>query len=168
MQSVCHIECAKLHAEKLRLKKEKKERTAERVAYRKEKEKQKTRGDFVKATEKSVNSYIRLRDAHLPCISCGCNFDSAQLQAGHYLAVSIRPSLRFNEFNINGQCARCNGYLKGNVANYRLGMLQRYGAKVVDMLESPQQPAHWSISDLEDIEALYKSRLKQLRRERGE
>ena len=43
----------------------------EKRELRKRKEKLKTRSDYVKEAQKAVNNYVRKRDEHKVCISCG-------------------------------------------------------------------------------------------------
>ena len=55
--------------------------------------------------QKVFNQFIRLRDQDKPCISCG---QVKLLQAGHYYPVQGYEGLRFDEFNVHGECAGCN------------------------------------------------------------
>ena len=86
---------------------------------------------LLEQTQKVFNAYVRKRDEGLPCISCGSNLAN---QAGHYFPVKGFSSLRFNEWNVNLQCASCNMYKHGNQAMYRIGLVQRIGEqKVIDL-----------------------------------
>ena len=87
---------------------------------------------LLEKTQKVVNSYIRKRDEGLSCISCGSPNAN---QAGHYFSVKGNSSLRYNEWNINLQCAGCNMYKHGNQAMYRIGLVQKIGEKAVKELE---------------------------------
>lgn len=62
------------------------------------------------------NEYIRLRDKDRPCISCG---EIKTLQAGHYWAVGGYDGLRFDEDNVHGECAGCNGFDDMHLIGYR-------------------------------------------------
>ena len=88
---------------------------------------------LLEKTQKVVNAYIRKRDEGLHCISCGSNNAN---QAGHYFAVKGHSALRFNEWNINLQCAGCNCYKHGNQAMYRIGLVEKIGEKAVKGLET--------------------------------
>ncbi|EPC5852811.1 recombination protein NinG, partial [Escherichia coli] len=70
------------------------------------------RSYWIKQAQQAVNAYIRERDRHLPCVSCG-TFDSAQWDAGHYRTTVAAPQLRFDERNIHKQCVVCNQYKSG-------------------------------------------------------
>jgi hypothetical protein len=87
---------------------------------------------LLEKTQKVVNFYIRKRDEGLPCISCG---SYSANQAGHWISVRQSSALRFNEWNINLQCAACNCYKHGNQAMYRIGLVERIGEKAVKELE---------------------------------
>lgn len=81
---------------------------------------------------KEFNAYIRKRDEGKPCISCG-NF--RLLEAGHYYNAGKIQSLRFNEYNVNGQCKQCNYFMRGNESGYAVGIKERYGKEALDELD---------------------------------
>jgi hypothetical protein len=154
---VCSPFCAREYAEQKRLKKERKE-------YRVQKEKLKSKSDYEKSAERACNSYIRARDRSLGygCVSCGTRAN-VQYAAGHYRTVKACPELRYHEWNINLQChRRCNKELSGNILEYRLGLIERYGEERVDWLERHHDPKHYTIENLQTIERWYKRKLKRL------
>jgi hypothetical protein len=158
-QQVCSPQCAHSYAEVTRERKEAKEA---RIALKLGREKLKTHGDYVAEAQDAVNKWIKLRDRDQPCISCG-QYRKAY-DAGHYLARSIRPELRFHEDNIHKQCVYCNNYNKGRAAGgYRTGLILRIGHERVLALEAPHPPAKWTVDDLKQIRQTYKLKLKQLR-----
>ena len=79
------------------------------------------------------NKYIRERDKNSRCISCD---NGKPEQAGHYFSAGHHQALRFNEMNCWGQCLRCNHFLRGNLINYRLGLLIRIGEAKLTELEN--------------------------------
>ena len=82
------------------------------------------------------------------CISCG---DWAKLQAGHFIKRQHRAT-RWNEFNVNGQCARCNHFLHGNDGAYCMALIRWYGkAKVEELLALKHKTAKYSRADLEEL-----------------
>jgi hypothetical protein len=95
------------------------------------------------------NRYVRHRDEGLACISCGGN----GTQAGHYFPVKGFSVVRFDEWNVNLQCAYCNCYLHGNQAMYRIGLVKKIGEKAVKELESKAQQKvyKWDRDVLEEI-----------------
>lgn len=125
----------------------------------------KRRADYIKETQAAVNAYVRERDAHLPCISCG-RWHDGQWHAGHFLSVGARPGLRFVESNIHRQCMPCNVHLSGNLINYRLGLINRIGVAGVETLEYDDAPRKHSIDELQAIRTEYLRKTRELRSSR--
>jgi len=109
-----------------------------------------------------VNKYIRERDNLLPCVSCGFNGSSRQWHAGHYMPMGSNGSIRYHEDNIHKQCSICNNHLSGNLANYRLELINRIGLQKVEWLESQKEPKKWSVEELKDIIQIYRQKLKEM------
>lgn len=109
---------------------------------------------MLKKAQSVFNAWIRRRDQNRGCISCG----GPVQQAGHYFSAGHYPALRFNEINCNGQCVRCNRFLSGNLINYRIGLVRRYGEKLVGELEraaSLKKQKRWTNFELKKIIDLY-------------
>jgi hypothetical protein len=65
--------------------------------------------------------------------------------------------LRFDEYNVNGQCLRCNNFLHGNLIRYRQGLIAKYGENKVNLLENyGSRVKKWSRLELEWICQNYK------------
>jgi len=161
---VCSGDCA---IEKLRRTEERKQRQAkqaERKAIRAKKEALKTLGQHKKELQVIFNRYIRLRDADLPCISCGTT-KPVQYHAGHYRSVGANPELRFNEDNCNKQCAACNNHKSGNLIDYRINLTRKIGIDKVEKLEGPQAPQHFTVQQIKDMKSEYRARCKALEKE---
>ena len=143
-------------------------------AWRKEKavrkERIKTKSDHAREAQQAVNAYIRERDKGQPCISCGrmpnfkASIGGSGIQAGHYRSVGACPELRFNELNIHVQCYSCNVILSSNAIDYRIGLIKKIGQEAVEWLEGPHEPARYTIEDLKEIKALYRRKLRELKR----
>lgn len=118
-------------------------------------------GYWMKQAQHAFNAWIRARDAHLPCISCGRKHEGAY-DAGHYLTVGARPELRFDEQNVHRQCVPCNQHLHGNLILYRVGLIARIGQAAVDRLEGPHPPRQLRRPDLIAIRDDYRARLKAM------
>lgn len=132
--------------------------------YRADKKRLKSRADWLREAQASVNRYIRLRDAGQPCISCG-RHHQGQYHAGHYRSVGSSPELRFLEDNIHAQCAPCNNHLSGNIINYRLGLIARYGVAFVESLEGFYAPQHYTIEEIEGIKRKYSKMARDLEKQ---
>lgn len=134
------------------------------------KEKLKSRGDYMREAQAEFNTYIRLRDQRLPCISCDSLpsdhdlITGSRWDAGHYRSVGACPELRFEPLNVHRQCVKCNRNLSGNAVEYRIRLVKRIGAEAVEFLEGPHKPQRLTIEDLQAIKALYRQKLKDLRR----
>jgi len=133
----------------------------DRVDTRKALDRIKTKAQRMKEAQAAFNRFIRLRDDGLPCISCG-RMHGGQVQAGHYRTTKAAPELRFDEFNVNLQCAPCNNHLSGNIVEYRKGLLQKYGLMMVEYLESKHDPKHYTIDDLIEIKRAYTEKAREL------
>lgn len=133
----------------------------ERAADRAKREAMKPRAQWLREAQAAFNAFIRARDAHLPCVSCGRHHDGAW-DAGHYLTTGARPELRFDEQNVHRQCVPCNRHLHGNLVLFRAELLRRLGPAVVDRLEGPCPPAHYSADDLKAIKVKYSALAREL------
>lgn len=119
---------------------------------------------FHKKAQAAFNAFIRERDKGKPCISCG-KPDNGQHQrhASHYRSVGACSSLRYDERNVHAACVTCNNYLSGNLANYRVAMVEKFGSDLVEWIESQPKSFKWTREMLEDIEKQYKLKLKQIK-----
>lgn len=129
---------------------------------REQKERLKTRQDWLKEAQSVFNSFIRERDRDLPCISCG-RHHTGSYDAGHYRSVGAAPQLRFDERNVHKQCVPCNQYKSGNAIEYRLGLSARIGSASVELLEASNEIKRWTIDEAKEIKATYKAKLKELK-----
>ena len=76
------------------------------------------------------SKWIRNRDKQ--CVTCG---SKPTLQAGHF----HHGVLDFDEININAQCARCNKWLHGNLSQYAVYLINKYGQEAFNQLDA----RHW-------------------------
>ena len=161
-QVVCSPKCALAHAPANQQKDRKAIDQRERREIQVRKEKLKSRADHLKEAQVVVNQYIRLRDADLPCVSCG-RFHDGQWHAGHFRSAGGHPELRFEPLNIWRQCAPCNTHKSGDLVNYRAELVRRIGAEKVEWLEGPHEAKRYTIDDLKAIKAEYRAKIKQLK-----
>lgn len=168
MQSVCSPACALSLTSTKRAKRERAAIAADRKATKAKLEKLKTRSDWIKEAQVEFNRYVRLRDAGKGCISCGADCSAASVggvgDAGHFRSRGSAPHLRFDERNCHLQCKRCNRYLSGNVADYRVGLIERIGLDAVRALECDQAGRDHSIDALKSIKAEYRAKARDLER----
>lgn len=83
------------------------------------------------------SKYIRLRDKYT-CFTCGKDMNTCKeyAQAGHYVPQSKGNRLRFDERNVNCQCASCNMHQHGNLAVYALRLEEKYGLGILQEFNS--------------------------------
>ena len=111
---------------------------------------------LIKQAEKVFNAYIRNRDKEKGCISCGKSID----HAGHYFSAGHYSGLRFDETNVHGQCAGCNVFKHGNLVEYGIGLVNRYGTTYhIELLKKSRENKlrKWNRSELEEIIQKYKA-----------
>ncbi len=165
-QKVCSPECAISLAVSERGKAEKVAHVKERRADKVKRETLKTRGDWIREVQIEFNKYVRLRDSGKGCISCGSACGEGAIggsgDAGHFRSRGSAPHLRFDERNCHLQCKRCNRYLSGNVADYRVGLVERIGIDAVVALESDQEPRRHTVDDLKALKAKYTALTREL------
>lgn len=150
----CAIELVRLNQERATRRKAKEDR----VQQRKARERLKTRSDWLREAQRQCNVWIRQRDRHQTCISCGN--PPKKRNAGHYRSVGAAPELRFHPLNIHLQCESCNSFKSGNQAEYRINLIKKIGLKLVEWLEGPHEPQRYTIEDAKEIKQWYKDRIK--------
>ncbi|MBK3470473.1 recombination protein NinG [Pseudomonas carnis] len=162
-QAVCSPACALIDGPRHAPKARKALADIERKDIKVRKEKLKSRADHAKDTQQAFNEWVRLRDADLPCVSCGRHHDG-QYHAGHYRTVAANPAIRFEPLNVHKQCAPCNNHKSGDIVNYRIELVKRIGAEAVEWLEGPHQPKRYTIEQLKAITAEYRAKTRELKR----
>lgn len=164
-QDVCGPVCAmrKVRASKL----------TERKQVRERREALKRPKDLIPVAQDAFNAWVRARDAHLPCVSCGETnppmTPGGQWDAGHFLGRGAYPELRFVEDNCHKQCKSCNGgggrfKAKERTVNakYEEELIRRIGPERLELLKAPRPPAKWTADQLREITATYKAKRKEL------
>lgn len=169
-QAVCSPKCALAMAPANAEKARKAIAQRDRREIKVRKEKLKSRADHLREAQTAVNEYVRLRDAHLPCISCDSMPNDNDLMtgsrwdAGHYRSVGACPELRFEPLNIHRQCVKCNRNLSGNAVEYRIRLVLRIGAETVAWLEGPHEPRKYTVEEIKTIKAEYRAKTRELKR----
>ena len=169
-QAVCSPACAMIDAPRHEPKARKALADIERKDIKVRKEKLKSRADHLREAQAAVNEYVRLRDAHLPCISCDSTPNDNDLMtgsrwdAGHYRSVGACPELRFEPLNIHRQCVKCNRNLSGNAVEYRIRLVHRIGAERVAWLEGLHAPCKYTVDEIKAIKAKYRAKTRELKR----
>ena len=169
-QAVCSPKCGLAIKDVNQAKARKSLAQVERREIKVRKEKLKSRADHLREAQAAVNEYVRLRDAHLPCISCDSTPNDNDLMtgsrwdAGHYRSVGACPELRFEPLNIHRQCVKCNRNLSGNAVEYRIRLVQRIGAEKVAWLEGLHSACKYTVEEIKAIKAEYRAKTRELKR----
>lgn len=110
--------------------------------------------------QKIFNAYIRQRDSqngYFTCISCGQTKTTDLMDAGHYVPVKGSSALRFDEYNVNGECKSCNGFDQFHLIGYRRNLIDKVGERKVMELEMQHRLIKkWSRLELNEIIEKYK------------
>ena len=104
------------------------------------------------------SKYIRYRDAtkkggvyYAPCITCDKWLPIKQMHAGHFQSCR-HNSTRYNDENVNAQCAACNTYNQGEQFKYAKALDLKYGEGTAEKLEKLAQEYHkLTVEELNDI-----------------
>lgn len=128
------------------------------------KESLKSISSVINDVKKVFQKYVRLRDKDKPCISCG-NKNPSDWCGSHFFPAGVYSGLIFDERNCHGACnTYCNMYLSGNLVNYRIGLIERYGEKYVLALEQDSLKAKsykYTREELNEIKEKYKQKIKE-------
>lgn len=166
LQQVCGLECAKLIAEKKRVKSESVVKKIQRKELKDAKERIKTLTDWKNEVQVHFNRYIRLRDGN-KCITCGTENPKIQYAAGHYRTVKAASQHRYNEDNVNVQCNyACNSVKAGNIAAYRPALIAKIGLERVEALENDNSERRYTVEELKMLKSHYAQKIKELKSER--
>ena len=110
---------------------------------------------LLKKAQEAVNKRVRERDSEdgfFTCISCKRVLPVDQMNAGHFVPVKNSSYLRFNQFNINGECVRCNCFDEFHLVGYRKNLIEKIGIDMVKWLEDNSRRLHkWSKDEIQRV-----------------
>lgn len=158
---VCSVNCAIAYAKQKREKQEKREWDKKKKQMEEE---LRTHPQWVAMLQTIFNEYIRLRDHHETCISCGIHY--GQFHAGHFYHAGNYPSVRIEEDNVHKQCAQCNDKKGGNLHKYRPALIRKIGKERFDELDrkAHQTELKLSVPEIKELIAHYRKRVKELKK----
>lgn len=153
----CSDACGAVTALDLKRRKDAEKAKQDRAEHRERKKAIETIGKVLKRVQRACNEFIKERDWHQPCISCGRPNDGQHKRdAGHYKAVGKGGGspVRFHVDNIHMQCSiECNVHGGGgNHPGYRPNLVLRIGeerVRAVEILHAGS--AKWVRADLEAL-----------------
>lgn len=162
-QAVCSPACAAIDAPRHMEKARKAIAQRDRREIQVRKERLKSRADHAKDAQAVINRYVRLRDAHLGCISCDKPASwGGQWHCSHFRSVGAAAHLRFNLWNMNKSCSQCNAHLSGNIMVYRPRLVEKIGAEKVEWLERNQDLVRHEIPYLKRLKAVFTKKVRRL------
>lgn len=162
-QAVCNYTCGLAIKEVNQEKARKSLAQIERREIKVRKEKLKSRAEHAKDAQALINRYVRLRDAHLGCISCDKPASwGGQWHCSHFRSVGAAAHLRFNLLNMNKSCSACNNFLSGNIAGYRPKLIEKIGQAKVDWLECNQDIVRHDIAYLKRIKTVFTKKVRRI------
>lgn len=95
-------------------------------------------------------AYVKERDGHV-CFTCDKPISSYDCQGGHLISRKIAATF-FHPDNVHPQCGSCNCGKRGNVPEYTLRFLARYGeAKYRALLASATQVRQWKPHEIREL-----------------
>lgn len=114
---------------------------------------------------KIFSQYIRKRscpDGWGRCYTCLTVKDISELDAGHYISRSYKPT-KYDERNVRIQCRQCNRFKNGDPITFREQLVKEMGEQAVTKMEL----SRWTPLILDDLwyqEMIkdYKGKLKAL------
>jgi hypothetical protein len=127
------------------------------------KETTKTHSNWLQELQKVFNQFIRLRDVEQCCISCKRPLIN-KYDAGHFLSVGAYPNLRFDEYNVHGQCVYCNQHKHGNISEYTCNLPERIGLEQFESLMNRRKlPLKITIEEIKEQIEYYKKKVNVLK-----
>lgn len=146
------------------------EQRAEKM-YKQWLKKKKKPGACKLATSLKFQEMIRIESADefgvCTCVTCGKKdlWNSGAIHAGHFVAGRNNVTL-FCEDNCNPQCAKCNTYQGGKLAEYTLYLADKLGRARVDRLLLMRfETKHISKQEFARMRVHYMDRIKKRKSE---
>lgn len=116
---------------------------------------------------KILSVYIRSKDAdwrgYTACFTCGKVDDWRSFDAGHFIPKATSgDALYFEEKNLAPQCITCNRLKGGNLKEYRIRLIKKYGEKVIQELDELRRAPPFTKADYEEKIRYYTTLVKIL------
>lgn len=92
--------------------------------------------NYKKELDKYFSRYIRLRDSvdgKNQCVTCKRVYEIKSMDCGHYVSRTYLNT-RFDEQNCHPQCKSCNVFKNGNMDEYALYLIGKYGDNILEEL----------------------------------
>jgi hypothetical protein len=108
--------------------------------------------------DKYFAQFIRKRDEHKPCITCG---SYSKKDCGHFISRRFEAT-RYDEQNSHGQCQKCNRFEYGNQYEHGKQIDLLYGPGTSDkLLLKSKMLCKRNSNDYIEIAKFYKQKLNE-------
>lgn len=141
-----------------------------RRKVRARKQRKTTVGALKRKLWKLFSAYVKARDGNV-CFTCDAkDLAGINWHAGHCIRQGGHASVEYDPKNVHSQCGRCNIWQRGNVAEYVMRIVDRYGfsewTRLILRSRMTMSWKEWELRDLiaalergpADFECLYYSR----------
>lgn len=123
-------------------------------------------GKLKKELDTVYSIYIRLLyadlDGYVSCFTCGARMHWKKIQNGHYISRTYLAT-RWHEKNCHPQCIGCNIFKHGNMDEYAVALVKKYGARILMTLNAyKHKVVKVSLDDYERDIKKYKRKIKTL------
>lgn len=78
---------------------------------------------YIRLLYADLNGYVR-------CFTCGTRYHWKKIQNGHYISRTYLAT-RWHDKNCHPQCIGCNIFKHGNMDEYAVRLVEKYGAKIL-------------------------------------
>lgn len=119
--------------------------------------------------------WFKKRNLEPTCISCGLPLRGDQWACGHYKAAGSGQfhMLRFDRMNTYLQHnVRCNKALSGDIVNYELGIIKRFGPAegqvILDYCNTHKPDINWTREELAAMKKDFAKRARELEKQLSE
>jgi len=121
--------------------------------------------------DRIFSEYIRLRDSDskgmCKCISCGKMQFWREVDNGH-LINRKHMSVRFDERNCHAQCRACNRFDEGNLMEYTVSFIDKYGKNELEKLRVRRhQSKKFAKFEIDELTKHYRKLVKEMKKEKG-
>jgi hypothetical protein len=159
-QRVCSMQCAIQHAN------QKSKEDAIKQARKEKKqwhEDAMTPSEWKQKLQRTFNKFIRIRDLNKGCVSCERSLVGIKYDAGHFYA-STYEGIRFNEWNVHGQCVHCNRHKGSNAHEYRHRITNRITPEQLQWLDDHRHDElKLTVPEIKQLIDTYKQKIKELK-----
>lgn len=112
----------------------------------------KKKPDLKAKLDKVFSEFVRLSGSDdsgmCRCVTCGKYYHWTRIQNGHYMSRRFMAT-RYSEMNCHPQCMACNVMQHGNIPQYRMWLVKKYGEPAVERLETIALTQTRKISEFE-------------------